>query len=291
MDRVAALTHRGRRRRKNEDAILATALPGGALLLVVADGVGGERAGEVASRSAVRLLEQQMASRVGSAPADRLRAALRHVNSILWQRSQSEAHLHGMATTVVAALLRDGQAWIANVGDSRAYLVQDGAARQLTRDHSLVAERVREGDLTEEEAKQSHARHVITRSVGSEEDLDVDTYGPLTLPGGCSLLLCSDGLYDVVGASEIASVASGAPPEVAARELIDLANEHGGPDNISVVIYQEEGDGHAPGDRQHVTSLQPPGRYAIAGITTAIALVTTALWFAIAGGWQALAAF
>ena len=269
MHRVASLTARGRRRPNNEDAVLTTALPEGALLLAVADGVGGERAGEIASRSAVRLLEQQVAARARNAPADRLRPALRHVNSMLWQRAQGEPHLHGMATTVVAAIVDRGQAWLANVGDSRVYIVHEGGARQLTRDHSLVAERVREGNLTEEEARQSQSRHVITRSVGSGEDLDVDTFGPIALPPGCRLVLCSDGLYGAVDDHELAAAASQAAPADAVRILVDLANERGGPDNISVIIYAEPGEGGAGTERRSSVALEPPGRYTIAGITAA----------------------
>jgi len=268
MEHVATLSHRGRRRRKNEDCVLAAQLADDALLLAVADGVGGERAGEVASRDAVRLIEEQMTAPHDGSPGERLAAAIRHANGIVWQRGQQAAHLHGMATTVVAGFVQGGRAWLANVGDSRAYLIHKGEIVRVTQDHSLVAERVREGNLTEEEARQSRVRHIITRSVGSGAELEVDLFGPLELAPETTLLLCSDGLYEVVGDGEILAAVTDASPVEAAHRLVDLANERGGPDNISVVVYRETGRSEPGRARQAEGTLDPPGRYTIAGITT-----------------------
>jgi protein phosphatase len=174
-----------------------------------------------------------------------------------------------MATTVVAAVVERGEASIVNVGDSRAYLVHGGTARQITRDHSLAAEAVRDGDLTQDEARLSNARHVITRSVGGAPELDVDQFGPVALASGACLLLCSDGLYDVVNDDEIARAVAGAAPDAAAGALIELANDRGGPDNISVVIFRQPARDQSEPLESRDASLQPPSRYTIAGITTA----------------------
>ena len=141
-----------------------------------------------------------------------------------------------MATTLVAALVRGHSAWLASVGDSRAYLFHQGELTQRTQDHSWVAEQIRAGRLTEEEAEHSEFRNVITRAVGVADTVEPDKVGPISLPAGSLLLLCSDGLHRVVSDDEIAAVlASGTPQEMAER-LIALANEAGGPDNISVAI-------------------------------------------------------
>ncbi len=243
MSSLAALSDKGRRARKNEDSILAAALPGSAYLLAVADGVGGERAGEIASKTVTDTLRDALDGRPLSQPLDDLRSAIGAANVSVWQRSQADDRVRGMASTVVAALVAGGQAWLANVGDSRAYLIEGAAIRQITDDHSLVAERVREGDLTEEEAKQSRARHIITRSIGSDESVEVDVFGPIALPPGSRLLLCSDGLHDVVPEDEIASIVGTLSPEDATHELVRAANERGGPDNISVVVYRESSSG------------------------------------------------
>jgi protein phosphatase len=143
-----------------------------------------------------------------------------------------------MATTLVAAIVRAGEAWIANVGDSRASLVREGVTEAISEDHSLVAESLREGEMTEEEAWTSNLRHVITRTVGSEEEVDVDIFGPLTLGAEETLVLSSDGLHDLVEADEIAAIAGGDDLEAAAEALVAAANAAGGPDNITVVLYR-----------------------------------------------------
>jgi protein phosphatase len=277
MERLAALSDKGRRRRNNEDSIGTAETPLG-LLLVVADGVGGERAGEVASREATSIIIDRLASDGGSSTEEQLREAIEQANQAVWSRSQADPRLRGMATTVVAAIVRDDSALIANVGDSRAYLLQDSEIQQVTQDHSLVAERVREGDITDEEARTSRARHIITRSVGSDEQLEVDIFGPLRLPAGSRLLLCSDGLTDVVEEPQIAAVAGIEPPGEAARHLVDLANEQGGPDNISVIIYEAgAAAGAAKVKKSAATVVEPPDRYRIAGITAGIAAIAATI--------------
>jgi protein phosphatase len=237
---MAAASDRGQRRTRNEDAVVGVSLPGGHTVLAVADGVGGNRAGDVASASAAEALVIALAQDHDSDGATALLRAFQSVNQALCQQSAGDARLEGMATTLVAALVSGDEAWLANVGDSRAYLVEDGRLEQLTEDHSVVAERVRAGALTEDAARSSGARHVITRSLGIEPSVDVDVYGPVVLAQDARLLLCSDGLHDVVSSSDIADIAAHRPPAEAARRLVEVANEHGGPDNISAVIYAHD---------------------------------------------------
>jgi protein phosphatase len=235
---LAAATDRGRKRRKNEDAVLAVALPGGASLLAVADGVGGGRAGEVASVSAIDGLSVYLASVSLANPQHALSMALQAINRDLWERGQSDPNLEGMSTTLVAAMILGGEAWIANVGDSRAYLLDGIVISQLTQDHSLVAEQVRRGVISEGEARRSPSRNVITRCLGCDESVDVDVVGPVAMLVGSRLLLCSDGLHAVVPEEEIVGLAQATSPDEATTQLVAAANARGGPDNISVAIYE-----------------------------------------------------
>ena len=148
-----------------------------------------------------------------------------------------------MASTLVAALVRDSQVWVINAGDSRAYLSDGVRLQQLSRDHSLVAEQVRAGMLTAEEGEHSDYRNVITRGIGVEDVLDPDSTGPFPLPPGNILLLCSDGLHGPVPEAQVKAALSSGTAGAMARRLIDMANEAGGPDNISVVILKADSDG------------------------------------------------
>lgn len=275
MNHIVALSHPGRRRRKNEDTVLQQELADSGVLLVVADGVGGERAGEVASAEAVQVLRAEYAKSSDEPPALRLQRVVNEANSAVWRKSRESGKYNGMSTTLVAAVVRGSQAWLVNVGDSRGYVIAGGTLRQVTADHSLVAERVREGELTEEEARHSRVRNVITRSVGSEEDVEVDVFGPIELAQGTRILLCSDGLTDVVEDEVIQAVAAKQPVREAAQHLIDLANKGGGPDNISVVMYEASEPFASPPEGKKIAGLEPPGRYAIAGITTVLVAVAT----------------
>jgi serine/threonine protein phosphatase PrpC len=240
-ERMVALTDRGVKRAANQDRVLAQELPDGSILLAVADGAGGVGGGEVASAEAIDALAVELPEAASAEPGAALGRAFSVANERVRARAAERPELEGMASTLVAALVRGNTAWVANAGDSRAYLFDQKRLRQLTLDHSWVAEEVRAGRLTEEEAKKSAFRSVITRGVGVSETIEPDTVGPVTLPGGSLLLLCSDGLYRVVSDSEMAGVLeSGAPHDMAER-LIALANEGGGPDNISVVIFRSGG--------------------------------------------------
>lgn len=239
---VASLSHPGRRRRKNEDAVLVKDC-GGGLLLVVADGVGGERGGEVASQEAVRIISHSLDWQPHlPAAAGSLAAAITRANEAILARGAKERRLRGMATTIVAALVRGAEVWVANVGDSRAYTIDERQISQITQDHSLVAERLVEGSITEEEAKVSRARHVITRSVGTLPEVEVDLFGPLLLSSGQTLLLCSDGLTDAVDDDVIQDIVCKADVRGASEGLVHAANGNGGPDNVSVILYRPLAD-------------------------------------------------
>jgi serine/threonine protein phosphatase PrpC len=224
----------GRQRRANEDSVYARAP-----LFVVADGMGGASSGEVASRMAVETLERGLPD--GSGPAqDRLAARVEEANEAIHDASRMDAEHAGMGTTLTAAYIDAEEAAIAHVGDSRAYLLRDGELRQLTRDHSLVDEFVRQGKLTEEEARDHPQKSIITRALGPEPAVEVDRQ-TLPLRDGDVLLLCSDGLTSMVHEDEIAPIlASAGSLQEAGKRLIAAANEAGGRDNITVILLRIE---------------------------------------------------
>ncbi len=229
----AALTDLGVKRRENQDAVLATRLPDERILLAVADGVGGSDDGAAASKTAIECLEAAV-HEAGDAEVALIggyEAAHEAVASLGSGDRQP-------ATTLVAALVDGAQAWIANVGDSRAYIADDDRLRQLTEDHSWVADQVRAGRLTPEEARKNEMRNVITRAIGASDSPGPDLSGPLTLSSGETLVLTSDGLHGLLDDAEIASVIATEEPEEATQRLIQMARAAGGPDNISVVIYR-----------------------------------------------------
>ena len=241
---IAALTDVGKTRGHNEDYVGYYQPPDeqarhsqGALFLVC-DGVGGGSAGEVASEHAVRriLSDYYQTGEQTTAPA-RLLAAVQRANSDIYQENLRRGEDRKMATTVVVALLLGNQALLAHAGDSRAYLVRDGHALQVTQDHSWVAEMVQSGDLTAQEAENHPWRNRITRSLGMAENVKIDT-NTIDVRPGDALLLCSDGLTRYVSDAEIAETVGKAPAPRAAQQLIDLANARGGSDNISAVVVE-----------------------------------------------------
>jgi protein phosphatase len=261
--KFAALTDPGLQRPGNEDTVYAEALklraegkPADWLLLAVADGVGGHQRGDWASKKAISVLADELPKRlVTDEPVEALRIACETTNAVTC-REAARKGISGAATTLVVALLNTESVWWANAGDSRAYLIQGRRATQLTQDHSLVEEQVRAGQITAEEARESDQRNVITRSVGMRDEVEFDLGGKIPIEGGMTLLLCSDGLTNVVSDEEIAAVVSeGLGADVAARSLIELANERGGPDNVSVVICTVEGS--EPGVTPHLPESRP----------------------------------
>ena len=226
----AVATHAGRKRRHHEDAYVCDPP-----LFAIADGMGGARAGEVASGLAAAALQ---ANDVNGSGAERVVALMQAANRSVYERSSSDADVAGMGTTMTVALVEDGGVVFGHVGDSRAYVLRDGELEQLTDDHSLVAELVRGGKLSAEEAEHHPQRSVITRALGTDPDVDVDTF---TVEGreGDVFVLCSDGLTDMVADQEIGEVLAErrASLEDAANELVRRANRAGGQDNITVVAF------------------------------------------------------
>jgi protein phosphatase len=234
----AGRTDPGRVRRRNEDSFVLDPP-----LFAVADGMGGAQAGEVASRlTAAAFREYHEADRL--APDERLQAIIQEANRRIYERARSDAGVSGMGTTVTAALLTGGRVTLGHVGDSRAYRIRDGELEQLTDDHSLVADLMRSGRLTPEEAEAHPQRSVITRALGTDPDVDVDTMSVEAAPGDV-FLLCSDGLTTMVGDDDILGILAAAPSlDDAARELVRAANTGGGEDNVTVVLFRVEGDEH-----------------------------------------------
>ncbi|MDJ0709835.1 MAG: Stp1/IreP family PP2C-type Ser/Thr phosphatase [Woeseiaceae bacterium] len=245
----AELTDTGRVREHNEDAIGSNADIG---LMVLADGMGGYNAGEVASGIAVQIVTE-----LASEAADReelnnldphsglmrqsiiLRDAVYRSNKIIFQTAQSQTHCEGMGTTIVAAMFYDDKVSIAHVGDSRCYRLRGGQLDQMTLDHSLLQELVDRGFYSQEEAQRSTNRNYVTRALGVEPTVEVEVHEYEVLPDDV-YLLCSDGLPDMVEDDDIHLTIStfNASLDVVGQQLIDLANDHGGRDNVSVMLAQ-----------------------------------------------------
>jgi protein phosphatase len=232
----AAASDVGRVRRANEDSYLLRAP-----LFVVADGMGGAQAGEVASGIAVEAFKRPLDEAL--APEQRMEQVVLQANREIHEQSQSGEEFHGMGTTLTALLLGDDELTIAHVGDSRAYRLRDGELTRLTRDHSLVGEMVRRGAITEAEAEVHPQRSILTRALGPEDSVEVDTLSH-GLRAGDVLLICSDGLTGMVDEATIAAqMGSGLPMREVADALIRRANENGGVDNITVVAFRIDGTG------------------------------------------------
>jgi PPM family protein phosphatase len=231
--RSGVATDIGRARDSNEDRAAA-----GDTLFAVADGMGGHVGGEVAARLAIDTLQTAYDRNPTVAG---LREAFVAANSAIWDQSLQVEQLRGMGTTLTAAGLTVGSdgrdlMCLANVGDSRAYLMSGGQVRQITADHSLAEERVRHGEMTEAEAEVHPHRHILTRALGVSPEVDVDLW-ELHVKTGDRLLLCSDGLTNEVGIDQISQVLESVKdPRKAARALVDRANAHGGSDNVTVVV-------------------------------------------------------
>lgn len=239
---VGAATDPGPVREQNEDAVLLTEpdseeARSHGVLLAVADGMGGYQRGEVAAQLAIETLRELFYASP-FAPTEvpqRLRAAIRQANERIFNEWQPLGEEALMGTTLVAAVIRDHDLTIANVGDSRAYLIRAKRATQITRDHSLVAEQVAAGMMSEEEARESQYRNVITRALGHRQRVDVDIF-ELRLLSDDRLVLTSDGVHDFVSPEDIASTVLAHPPDEAARRLVELAIAHQTNDNASAVV-------------------------------------------------------
>jgi serine/threonine protein phosphatase PrpC len=232
----------GRKRRHNEDSFVCRPP-----LFAVADGMGGAQAGEVASGIAADTLRYGTVAPEADGPG-RIVELIQTANQRVYQRAHDDAAASGMGTTMTAALLQDGGVvLIGHVGDSRAYVLRDGKLEQLTDDHSLVAELVRRGELSPEEAELHPQRSVITRALGTDPNVDVDTFSFQAQPGDV-FLLCSDGLTSMVDIATITELIERNRLDLAAasRALIKAANDRGGEDNITTVLFAVDGDEAGP---------------------------------------------
>ena len=241
------ITDVGQRRDHNEDAYLVDE---GLGLFIVADGMGGHAGGGTASRLAVETIQAALArareddpGRFGTGDAedtrvpDLLRQAVERACKVIYDTAQSDAELAGMGTTVTAVLVDDGTAFVAHVGDSRCYLLREGRIYQVSEDHSLVNEQLKAGAISADEAKHSRFKNIITRSVGFEQQVVVDLMG-LELQPGDAVVICCDGLSNLVDDPEILSIVEESPIDLSPGRLVALANDRGGDDNITVIVIR-----------------------------------------------------
>ncbi len=232
---IASLSDAGRVRAENQDAVAVFENTSRERLLIVADGMGGHRGGETASRICLETVERVFREPHGT-PAERLCRSLELANEEIYAHALSNSDLRGMGTTAVAVVLApDGGAWLAWVGDSRCYRLRDRNLEALSRDHSLMSEWISLGVITSDAARTHPRRHELMRAVGQAPDVSVE-HVAIELRPGDRLMLCSDGLHGYVEERAIARALASGDPRSAAAALVDAANEAGGPDNVSVVV-------------------------------------------------------
>jgi protein phosphatase len=277
---TASLTDVGRTRSENQDSCGEFRGASGARLMAVADGMGGHQGGATASRITIEALAEVFARTPDPGEAT-LREAFETANARVHQTAQEQPGLRGMGTTCVALVFAaNGAAWVAHVGDSRAYLLRDGGMAPLTADHSTVAELVRLGKITPEEAAVHPRRNEILRSIGAEPSVQVDV-APVDVQPGDQYLLCSDGLSGLVSDPEMGDVLLRESPENATRILVDLANERGGPDNITVMVTAVPGGAaaglHAPAPSWEAEEARASARRRVRWIAAAAAAIAALL--------------
>ncbi len=236
--KVFSATDIGQKRQMNQDFLFASEEPVGNLpnLFVVADGMGGHNAGDFASRYGVSVLVENVKKDKNFNPVKIIRAGIEAANREVMEQARRDPSMAGMGTTMVAATIVGGYAYIANVGDSRLYLVSDQLS-QITQDHSLVEEMVRLGELTPEEARNHPDKNIITRAVGTGEEVRIDFFD-MKLEEGAMLLMCSDGLTNMVDDETIYDIVKNVENPGKAQALVDQANANGGKDNIAVILIE-----------------------------------------------------
>ena len=246
---IATCTDPGMVRSHNEDSIATDAANG---LVVLADGMGGYNAGEVASGMATTVIITEMRQILASTQPNQIdprtnqtiaarlmREQVLKANGSIYQAAQSQPQYAGMGTTLVVCLFYDNRMLVAHLGDSRLYLLRDGAFRQLTRDHSLLQEQIDSGLLTAEQAKNAQHKNLVTKALGIDPSVEPEIHEYPTRPGDL-YLLCSDGLCDMVEDEEISTAlqALGGNLKLAAQQLVQMANDNGGRDNVSVILVR-----------------------------------------------------
>lgn len=239
---IYAKTDTGLKRQQNQDAYKYGLITESMAWAIVCDGMGGSAAGDVASKSCVEVfssaMQQNLKPTADAVMAEKLMVqAINSANAAIYRASSEEERLQGMGTTVVACTVIHGRVCIANVGDSRAYLIHDGVLTQLTTDHSIVQSMVESGQLTEDEAKNHPNKNIITRAVGVDQDVAVDLY-TCDLQKEDILLLCTDGLTNCVDCKKIVQMALDETPAQLPERLIQAALAGGGSDNITAVVIQ-----------------------------------------------------
>ena len=241
--KLYAMTDVGRKREVNQDYVYVTDKAIGPFpnLLVVADGMGGHKAGDFASKYTVKVLREELEKTSLKKPEDILRDVVATANNKLIQVAETDVKLEGMGTTLVAATVIGNMLYFSNVGDSRLYLIND-KIRQISKDHSLVEEMVRLGGIKAEEAKNHPDKNIITRAIGVKEGVEADIY-EYRLKRGDVILMCTDGLSNMVEDEDMFNIVRGARDVVeAVQMLIEKANSNGGRDNIGVVIAEPLAD-------------------------------------------------
>ena len=244
MLKTFSITDIGKRRKLNQDYVYTSELPVGHLanLFLVADGMGGHNAGDYASRYTIETIVDEISRSDDESTVFVLEKAIKRANELIRKKSEEETELSGMGTTVVAATIENDKLCVANVGDSRLYIINNREIRQITRDHSLVEEMVRMGGLKREMARNHPDKNIITRAIGALDDVDVDFF-EVRLNKGDTILMCSDGLSNMIEDEEIRMIMQGQRDIVEkAESLVKAANNNGGKDNIAVVLVEPFAD-------------------------------------------------
>jgi len=236
---IGACSEIGRVRSMNEDHYTILTLPPDVHVFIIADGMGGHKAGEVASKMAVELthdfLETNYNTMLDNIP-ELIKSSIIHANKIIFNKSRESVDFNDMGTTLTLGMIFEGVLYVGHIGDSRIYLIRNERIKQISKDHSLVAELVRKGKLSEEDAHLSPYKNIITRALGTEENIDVDLFEEKLLDDDI-LLLCTDGLTNLVDEEEISNICSEFAMDIekVPKKLVELANYKGGYDNITVI--------------------------------------------------------
>lgn len=239
MLKTFSMTDIGKKRKRNQDYVFTSEIPIGCLpnLFIVADGMGGHNAGDFASKYTVEILVEEIGLSKETSPVVVLENAIKSANQHIREKSLENEEFNGMGTTLVAATIQDDTLCVANVGDSRLYVISK-EMKQITRDHSLVEEMIRRGELARDQARSHPNKNIITRAIGAEDDLEVDFF-QVKLEEGDFILMCSDGLTNMIEDEDIRMLLEGQRDIVEKAEvLVNTANNNGGKDNIAVILIE-----------------------------------------------------
>lgn len=244
---ITAKSDRGLVRKQNQDSFAAGELPGEVFWAVVCDGMGGAQGGSVASKIGVDIISDKIkrgfnVAMSGNSVRNLMTSAIEGSNIKIFDMAKKDDKLTGMGTTVVIVIVHGGKAYFAHAGDSRAYIVNESGIRQITSDHSVVQAMVENGELTPDEAKNHPQRNIITRALGVEESIDVD-FNDETLTNDDVIIICTDGLTNFVEPAKIFEIYLSCDNAVLAENLVISANENGGGDNITVVVFANTTEG------------------------------------------------